>query len=595
MIPKTYLRMVFRIIIFICIMHITGTPRVWAQPSKIGVPLRPFRVQLDFKHYYTYEELTESMMQLEREFPHLAKVYSIGQSFEGRDIWLIEVANPATGNPDLKPAIYIDGNIHGNEIQAGEVSLYCAYYLLNRYEQDEYVRNLVDTRTFYIVPTVNPDSRYYFFAEPNTPHTPRWNRRPYDEDQDGRFDEDGYEDINNDGMILLMRMKNPFGSYREGVDERSIVERELDETGEYLLLGYEGIDNDGDGAVNEDPAGGADLNRNYPSRWKPHYVQPGAGRFPLSEPETKAVTDFLMSHPNIGAVQSFHNYGNMVLYPYGDMPAEALPERDLKMYKALGMRGEEILKEYALLNIHDDLYKTHGDEISFAYLHTGAMCFSNELWQREYDYNKDGVISEAELLKWNDERLHGRGFIPWESYQHPQYGAIEIGGWHQFAMRIPPADDLEDMCQRNTTFVLFHAASLPEVTFQTHSIKRIASGVYQVDAWIVNNGFMDSFPQQAILVKQSKPIRIRLFTSENISVVAGSVVDAHFPKIDMVRRRHAPYRQYNTVMIPVLYGRQEKRVQWVIQKTGSGQGWVQLQSESSKGGVDQTNRISLPD
>ena len=93
MIPKENLRFVYRILIVAAILHIAGLSRGWSQPLKIGVPLQPFRVQLDFKHYYTYEELYESMILLEKEFPHLAKVYSIGTSYEGRDIWLIETPN----------------------------------------------------------------------------------------------------------------------------------------------------------------------------------------------------------------------------------------------------------------------------------------------------------------------------------------------------------------------------------------------------------------------------------------------------------------------------------------------------------------------
>ena len=80
-----------------------------------------------------------------------------------------------------------------------------------------------------------------------------------------------------------------------------------------MLLGFEGIDNDGDGLVNEDPPGGYDLNRNWPADWQPNYVQNGSRDYPFQLPETRAVANFLLAQPNVAGVQSFHNAGGMIL------------------------------------------------------------------------------------------------------------------------------------------------------------------------------------------------------------------------------------------------------------------------------------------
>ncbi len=101
------------------------------------------------------------------------------------------------------------------------------------------------------------------------------------------------------------------------------------EPGEYDLLGMEGIDNDGDGRINEDPPGGYDMNRNWPADWQPDHIQHGAGDYPLCWPETRAVAEFLLAHPNVAGVQAFHNAAGMILrgpghssrqgeYPRGD-------------------------------------------------------------------------------------------------------------------------------------------------------------------------------------------------------------------------------------------------------------------------------------
>ena len=135
----------------------------------------------------------------------------------------------------------------------------------------------MDQRVFYIAPCVNPDGRVSFFNDPNTAHSSRRNRRPYDDDKDGLVEEDGYEDLDGDGEVLRLRRSNPFGAWRTGDEPRLIRRRRPDEPGEWELLGTEGVDNDGDGRINEDPPGGVDLNRNFPTEWLPDYRQRCAG------------------------------------------------------------------------------------------------------------------------------------------------------------------------------------------------------------------------------------------------------------------------------------------------------------------------------
>ena len=89
--------------------------------------------------------------------------------------------------------------------------------------------------------------------------------------------------------------------------------RKDDEKGEYTLLGQEGIDNDGDGAVNEDGDGFYDPNRDWGWNWQPDYMQNGAHRYPFSILENRLVADFITAHPNIAGAQSYHNAGGMIL------------------------------------------------------------------------------------------------------------------------------------------------------------------------------------------------------------------------------------------------------------------------------------------
>jgi hypothetical protein len=158
---------------------------------------------------------------------------------------------------------------------------------------------------------MNPDSRDYFI---NKAEEYRTGLVPYDSDRDGVADEDGPEDLDKDGFITQMRKKDPDGRFKAHPDDpRIMISVRPGEKGEYTLLGGEGIDNDGDGRINEDGLGGYDMNRNYGFNWQPNYVQYGAGEYPFCFPETKATRDFLMAHPNIMGGQNFHNTGGMIL------------------------------------------------------------------------------------------------------------------------------------------------------------------------------------------------------------------------------------------------------------------------------------------
>jgi len=222
---------------------------LFAQQTKIAVPLR-------FDSYYTYEQVVEALKVLHNAFPNLTELEMLGKSEEEREIYALTINNPKTGKALSKPGVYVDGNIHGNEIQAGEVGLYLANELLTKYGKNEKITKLVDKNAFYLIPVVNVDGRYHFFNDPNTPSTNRGLRRPKDDDRDGLFDEDFPDDLDGDGSITQMRIKDPFCNYKtDPEDPRLMIMVKPGEKGEWTILGSEGIDNDGDGRVNEDSEG----------------------------------------------------------------------------------------------------------------------------------------------------------------------------------------------------------------------------------------------------------------------------------------------------------------------------------------------------
>ena len=130
-----------------------------------------------FDIFYKYDALTQLLFDYAAAHPGLVQVQSIGKSHAGRDLWVLTVTNFAKGEVDKKPAMWIDGAIHANEIQATEVVLYTAWYLCEMRQDSDVVKRLLDERTFYLMPMMSPDSRDAHMYEPNSTNTPRPGQR----------------------------------------------------------------------------------------------------------------------------------------------------------------------------------------------------------------------------------------------------------------------------------------------------------------------------------------------------------------------------------------------------------------------------------
>ena len=142
-----------------------------------------------------------------RGFPGLL-VESIGQSYEGREIPIATVTNLETGPPEEKPAVFVHAQIHAMEFTGTTAALNLLDRLLG-HGSDERVTQALDTRAFYIVPRVNPDGADAGLADERFR---RSSVRPYphDEPQDGLH----REDVDGDGQVLMMQLRDPNGSWK---------------------------------------------------------------------------------------------------------------------------------------------------------------------------------------------------------------------------------------------------------------------------------------------------------------------------------------------------------------------------------------------
>ncbi len=560
----------------------------------------PSRADLRFDRFYNYEEMGAALKKLADAYPELLSLQSIGKSGQGREMWLVTANHPKTGPARAKAALYIDGNIHGNEIQAGEVALYTLWYLTKSYGRIPAITDLLDHYAFYVLPMVNPDGRAYWFSHPNTPHSSRFNQQPVDDDHDGIADEDPPDDLDGDGNICEMRIQDPNGRFRVSKRDPRLMEfvPPGESGGEYTLLGSEGIDNDGDGRINEDGPGGYDMNRNWPAEWQPNAVQFGSGDYPLSFPETRSIASFILDHPNIAAVQGYHNAGGMILRGPGARYIPEYPPDDLQVYDQLGRTGEQILPGYRYMILWRDLYTVHGGFITWTYEGLGIFSFTNELFVRsQYFSNASGdqrawMADELDLLRFNDLLAFGQNFVEWHEVDHPQYGKVEVGGFSKYSSRVPPPFMLEELCHRNMAFTLYHAKQMPRLEFARREVKPLGGGVFEVTVELKNTRLIPTIAA----IAQRRRIGARDSISiqaagggPGIEVLAGGALEDRLNNRFRAAERQ-PWRLWIDGGIP---GESARSFRWYVRASGrEGQpGAALIRYRSDKGG---THELKLP-
>ena len=533
-----------------------------------GTPQNP-KVQVSWNKYNTYKGVADICSRLAKAYPDLVTMEAAGKSYQGRDIIVLTITDKKVQSPDLKPGFWIDGNIHSIEIQGTEMALYTAWYLCEMYNDNAFIKQLLKDKTFYIAPTINPDARDYFTL---VGMPPRSGLMPYDTDRDGLFDEDGSDDLNNDKNISQMRRKNPNGMFKsDPADPRRMMRVEPGEKGEYEVLGSEGIDNDGDGLVNEDGIGGYDGNRDWGFNWEPNYIQGGADKYPFAQPENQAIRDFMLKHRNITGSQSFHNSGGMILRgpSIAGGGAEAYSRADDAVITAIGKKGELMIPGYKLLTIWKDLYTVWGGELDWWHGAMGCFVYSNELWNPYlmfYDTTKTDSYEFDKLLLFEDS------FIPWQKINHPVYGEVEIGGFSKNFGRLHPGFLLETDAHRNAAFCIYNAYQSPKLEISDIKVKKLASGLQEVSATIENKRMIPTHSASNLRYKIDPPDYIYL---DGGKVIAGMFVENKDLNINREQKKN-PQR----LEVPNIAGYQRIDVKWIV-KDGSK---FTVRAESVKGG-----------
>ena len=304
---------------------------------------------------------------------------TIGYSGGGVPIQCMQIAREGDVPIDARSAILLVAGIDGDHLLGTEVAIDIVTSVLAM--DAESSKPLLETHKLYVIPQVNPDAASFYFNP--IQNAQRRNLTPSDNDHDGMKDEDGVEDLNGDGLITMMRVPDlEKATHLVDQDEPrlNITPKPLEGKVASFVLYSEGIDNDGDGDYNEDGLGGVDLNKNFMHGYQFH--GDGAGHWQLSESESKALAEFVLSHQEIASIIVYgqHDTLSKPFVENGKDKAGApkkLAEEDVELYKII---SEKFVELTALKDVEQPNWD--GSFVAWSYAQYGVPSFSTSLWSR---------------------------------------------------------------------------------------------------------------------------------------------------------------------------------------------------------------------
>ena len=360
----------------------------------------------------------------------------------------------------------------------------------------------------------------------------------------------------------------------------------------YSLIS-EGIINDWDGQeIKLAPMRhGLDLNRNFPYDWAPEGNQAGAGDFPFSEPETRAVAQFWSSHRNINGFVTYHTSSGVLLRPYSTHPDDHFATHDLEIFKLIGERGTELTGYPCVSVFHNFAYDPkepmHGAMDDYAFDFYGWFGFTTELWDAPtaagIDMKNDWIgwtkshpeEDDLAMMKWNDEKTGGKAFHPWREFDHPQLGKVEIGGWDsKNYIQNAPAEYLPELCEKQCSFTLAHALMSSRLEFASTDVEQHGDGVYKVSVVVANRGFLPTFTsKRAQDRKVVRPIEVSMRVPAGGSIVTGKA-DQEVGQLEgRTNKIYGGWFSSRNITD------NQKRIEWVVRAPSGGEAEVTVRSD----------------
>ncbi len=463
--------------------------------------------------YPTLKQLEERLKQLDIGFQE-ANLKSLGKTEGGKDIWLLELG---TGSLHQKPAMVVAGGVEGFHLLGVEMSLQLAKKLLTDNKA------ILEKSSFYIFPNLSPDAYEQYFAP--LKYERRGNAAKIDHDRDGRISEDGYEDLNDDGLITMMRIASPTGDHVP-MEHRPELLRPANpqkgEKGQYLYKS-EGTDKDKDGSFNEDPEEGIAFNKSLTYQFPAFETL--AGDFPVSQVESRFLLDYLYEHPNIYTVFTFGPADNLSK-PLAHDPQKASERVVTSIQKEDQILNEWISGKYRKHLPEDPFHNgnqgTDGDFFQWAYFHFGRLSLSTPGWflPKQKDENEDVYSSQKDnFLAWADKQGMQDHMVEWVKVEHPDFPdhTVEVGGLKPFVLHNPPFHQVDSLAQIHTEFIVELATMHPQLSFIDMKTETLDRGLTRIKVKLFNDS---PLPTHTALGKKSrwlKKIRVELsIAAENL-------------------------------------------------------------------------------
>jgi len=463
------------------------------------------------QNYSTLAEQQSRIEALIKSYPKLATVNSLCKTNGGKDIWMITIG---IGKTETKPAIAVVGGVEGSHLLGTELVIAFAESLLKGSDSDS-IKALLNKTTYYLFPNMSPDAYEQYFAK--LKYERNGNATVTDDDRDGRLNEDPFDDLDANGKITLMRVESPIGDYKLHPDDPRVLikaDPTKGEKGKYLLL-TEGMDNDKDGQLNEDGDGGIAFNKTLTYKHKTFAA--GAGDYPASEKETRALLDFLYDAFNVYAVVSFSSNNN--LSSNDDKATTIVSE----LYnKVIGVKDAP--KGNAL----------GGDFMQWAYQHYGRFSFSTQGWwvpkakpdtaKKEKAFTVEDPT--ANYLRWSAQQGVTNNFTEWKSVVHPDYPnqLVEVGGIDPFVLTNPPFKLVNDIAKKHTEFLLKMASFQPEIDVMNVKTESLSNGLTRVSVDVINKGALATHSKFADRNYFVKKIKVAVNPSSKQSLVGGKKI-----------------------------------------------------------------------
>ncbi|MFO0549504.1 MAG: M14 family metallopeptidase [Polyangiaceae bacterium] len=500
------------------------------------------------ERFLTYDELTRQVHAWADAAPELVHLESLAKSEEGRDVWLLTIGREPNR---VRPAAWIDGNIHASELSGSSVCLAVAEALIAAHaggraaDLPEHVRSwLARDVLFYVLPRMCPDGAERVLRRR---HFVRSNPRDHRRGDRGAYWR--HDDVDGDGASLLMRKVDPTGDFVASSEFPGVMlPRRVEDAGPYYKLYPEGFIEGFDGF--EIPAPyylsdtEVDLNRNYPSDWRAEPEQAGAGPYPGSEPESRAVIEFTAKRPNIFLWECMHTFGGVYIRPLNDKPDTKMDALDAAVFRQLEAWADELVGYPTVSGFQEFTYEPekplHGELANYAYVERGAIGFVCEIWdffkqvgfevKRPFIKNYEERTGRADILKiaaWDRDHNRGRIVGAWRHFHHPQLGDVEVGGYDPLiGIWNPPLERLAEVCDAQTRLFLRLAALAPRVTVDKPKVEPLEGDLYRVELVVSNEGYLPTYFLGSAKVREfADPLRARLELDPAMSLLAGNNVE----------------------------------------------------------------------